>query len=364
LICQYVENRTVSHIPTSATGTVSADGSPLNTDTTQQNPARTRGIHTLESNGSSDINVSDLELLHHFVTVTYLTMSNVPEEQLYWQNEMIKIGLQNTFLLRGILAFSALHLCYLNPTQSIKYLVTASTHQDTSLAQFREALSTISLSKFDPILAYSCILPLSSLASTASSRLRNQVQEQDTLSAFLDSIQLLRGVNLILLPWSDMFSTSRLMPLLTVAVQHLPQASTYPGMESLDRLQTACSTFCTSTSTSAHLGMTMTFTKAISQLRTTFARFFKAASREQFIIGIILLWILDVSDDFIQLLSKRHPSSLAILAHFAALLHQENHVWWLESLGSSLITDISMGLDNEWDEVLKWPKSVIQLNKY
>ena len=45
------------------------------------------------------------------------------------------------------------------------------------------------------------------------------------LSAFLNCVQLLRGVNLILLPWWEMYSSSRLMPLLQIAVQDLPEAT-------------------------------------------------------------------------------------------------------------------------------------------
>lgn len=309
-----------------------------------------------------DINTSDLELLHHFTTVTYLTISNVPEEQKLWQTTIINVGLQHTFLLRGILALSALHLFYLKPSPSaISYIVKASTHQNIALSQFRSALSSINAQTFDAMLAFSCVLPIHSMAITASSTFRVQSgfeeeHEHDNLSAFLKSAQLIRSVNELLLPSLDVFKDSTILPLLQVTRQQLSEAHTYPGIDSLNTLETACATFSTSPSPLIHQARVGFFRTAIALLRTTFARTVNRASTERFMVGIILIWTILVSDEYMVLLNERHPSAMAILAHYAVLLHRHDDVWWLEGLGKSLIEIISGALGDEWANVMRWPR--------
>jgi hypothetical protein len=288
-------------------------------------------------------------------------MSNVPDEQRLWQSTMVKIGFRHPFLLRGILAFSALHLSYLHPAQSLSYLVSASAHQEVAITQFRKTLTSVCPSNFDPILAFSCLLPLHSLANTTTSRLRRHSSEQDTLSSFLESVRLLRGINVFVPSLSKIPSSSTIVRLAQVALRNLPEALTFPGIESLNRLQNVCLALPTSTSISSQRTSTTIFTEAVSQLNLTFSKLATKTAREHFTIGITLLWVYEISDDFITLLTNYHSMALAILAHFATLLYQQNHVWWLEGLGSTLIAAISAHLGKEWREVLAWPRKVANL---
>lgn len=285
-------------------------------------------------------------------------MSNVPDEQLLWQTTLVKIGFKYPFLLRGLFAFSALHLSYLNPVDSIGHLVIASTHEDMAIAQFREILTSVGPWNFDPILAYSCLLPLHSFANTTTSRLRRHISDQETLSSFLDSVKLLRGINIFLPSWSQIPPSSSIIRLAQVALQPLPEALIFPELEALARLQNVCSALSTSASP-INPPATITFcTEAISKLRATSARHATKTALEQYTIGIVLLWIYEIPDDFYALLVEHHPMALAILAHFSTLLHHQNHIWWLEGLGSSLIAAISSLLGDEWAGVMAWPKKI------
>lgn len=291
-------------------------------------------------------------------------MSNVPEEQRSWQTTIVSVGLRHKFLLRGILALSALHLSYLRPKpEAISYIVKASTHQDIALAQFRAALGSIDSFNFDAMLAFSFLLPIHSLAVAASSTPHSDALEQDHLLTFLKSIQLFRSVNSLMLPSLNIFPESTLLPLLQVTTQNISEAPIYPGMESLDLLETACSIFCNSPSASTQAARKSIYATAIAQLRTTFAKIEQVdvKSTRHFIIGIILIWTITVTDEYMKLLDERHASAMAILAHFAVLLHGHDNIWWLEGLGSSLVEFISADLGHEWRDVMSWPRMVIGL---
>ncbi len=309
-----------------------------------------------------DLNTSDLELLHHFTTVTYKSMSNVPSEQNLWQTTIIKIGLSNLFLLRGLLALSALHIAYLIPVRSLHYLIKASAHQDIALAHFRQELSSINNANFDALLAYSCLLPIQAFAIAASSNFQTHIlsQEPDQLSAFIKSIHLLRSVNKILLPSLTEYTTSNILPLLAITNQHQAEASVFPGMESLEGLETKCTNYTNLITSYGKQTRADIYRAAIAELRKTFGKAAHEDSKKMFRVGIILIWTILVSDEYITLLDERDQSAMAILAYFAALLQApgREEVWWLEGIGSSLIRIINRELGKEWEEIMRWPNMV------
>ncbi len=316
------------------------------------------------SSTQQDLNTSDLELLHHFSTVTFKTMSNVPSEQHQWQTTIVKIGLSNLFLLRGLLALSALHLAYLIPARSLHYLIKAATHQDIALSQFRQELSSINNVNFDALLAYSCLLPIQGIAIAASSSFQTHIlsQEPDQLSAFIKSVHLLRSVNKILLPSVSEYPTSNLLPLLQITNQPQSEASVFPGMEFFEDLEAKCTNYTNLISSLGSQTHANIYRSTISQLKTTFAKVSHENSKEKFRVGIILIWTILVSDEYISLLDERDKSAMAILAYFAALLQDPDceDVWWLEGVGSSLIRTINRELGKEWEEVMRWPNMVAE----
>jgi hypothetical protein len=319
--------------------------------------------------GNDELEVSDLELMHFFSTVTYATMSNVPLEQRLWQTTIINIGLQHNFLLRGLLAHSAVHLSYLkSPPDSISYLIKASSHQDIALSQFRKALDTIDASTFDAVLAFSCLLPIHSIALAACSTTRPQIaqHEQDNLTEFLKAVRLFRSVNKLLLPSLSIFTTSTILPLLQITTQQLFEADTYPGQHSLNLLQDACCSRHASptpppVSGSMHPSSpdrNTTFCETINELRLTFSRIAHPSSAERFTLGIVLIWTIVIPEGYMGLIDNRDPGAMAVLAHFAAVLCRYQGIWWLSGLGSSMVGIIAGQLGEEWRGVMEWPRHV------
>lgn len=313
-----------------------------------------------------NINTSDLELLHHFSTSTYLTVSNIPSEQEIWKTKLVRIGFRHKFLLRGILALSALHLGHLahleSSADSVDYMVKAAMHQNTGLAEFRKTLETIDASKIDAIPAFSCLVPMHSIVIAAGAAYRPANPGQDILPSFFDSLSLFRSINSLLLPWLDVYTTSTVSPLLQVITQKPPDPpSTFLGMDSLRRLAIACTAFSTSTMIFEGQIQRDIFSSAIELLRLTFAITVDATSTNHFTIRAMLSWAITVSDEYFLQLNRGHPSALAVLAHWAVLLHRHDGVWWLHGLGFALVEKISAELGEEWAEVVRWPREAVGL---
>jgi hypothetical protein len=66
-----------------------------------------------------------------------------------------------------------------------------------------------------------------------------------------------------------------------------------------------------------------------------------------------------VPQKFTDLLSQRRPEALAIMGHWALLLHHTRALWHVGDSGSHLLKSISQYLGQSWEHWLTWPLSVL-----
>lgn len=77
-------------------------------------------------------------------------------------------------------------------------------------------------------------------------------------------------------------------------------------------------------------------------------------------IGLVNAWPILVSAGFTDLLLKRVPEALVILAHYAVLLHTHRGVWVVADSGRLLVEFITEYLGMYWKHWLAWPNSVLE----
>ncbi|KAH6650368.1 hypothetical protein F5144DRAFT_479163, partial [Chaetomium tenue] len=66
-----------------------------------------------------------------------------------------------------------------------------------------------------------------------------------------------------------------------------------------------------------------------------------------------------VPQKFTDLLSQRSPEAIAIMGHWALLLHYTRSLWHVADSGSHLLKSIAGHLGQSWSHWLSWPLSVI-----
>ena len=76
-------------------------------------------------------------------------------------------------------------------------------------------------------------------------------------------------------------------------------------------------------------------------------------------ISSIFAWPILAPSEYTDLLMQRRPEALAILAHYAVLLHHHRNVWIFGNGGRSLIESISKYLGAYWTKWLSLPISVL-----
>jgi hypothetical protein len=67
------------------------------------------------NNSTTELNLGDLELLQNWTMAAYIGFGEKPDNEKVWQDEIPRKGITHPFLMRGILAVSALHLSRTRP---------------------------------------------------------------------------------------------------------------------------------------------------------------------------------------------------------------------------------------------------------
>jgi hypothetical protein len=64
----------------------------------------------------------ELELLHNFTTKTYTTLTADSSVWEFWRDDVVQLGLTCDYIMRAVLAVSALHLAYHRPDRRDFYV--------------------------------------------------------------------------------------------------------------------------------------------------------------------------------------------------------------------------------------------------
>lgn len=295
--------------------------------------------------------MSDLELLHHYTTATYKTLPSgaSPDQHELWQIQVVQLGFQHEFLLRGILAVSALHLLYLYPNRQHSLALRASAHQSIALAAFQEALNRVDTSNCIAIFAFSCIIVVLAFATPRSPE--SAGFQKDIFNWF----HMIRGCNSVLQTQWETVSRSFLAPLLKRGMIHETTAShTIRDSHRVTDLLRLCSTERLAQDREA----ANAYALAIHELLNTYTQVSILMERKQDFVPVIFVWPIAIPQPYLVLLRDRQPEAMVILAYYSALLQRVDDQWFMRGWARYLVTQIDAAVGEEWQAWLAWPKEV------
>lgn len=301
-----------------------------------------------------DLQMEDLELLHHFTTQTCFTLSDRPASHEIWRVDAPQVAFQHDFFMRGILAISALHLALLRPKQHDHFTQVAVKQQDAALSSFRPLMSSISETNCDAFFGLSSLIVVYGFESPKAS---------DSLGMFSytgqDSdewLPLIRGVNSIIQTVWPWIKRGRLSGLLHDHQQESPQADLPPVLkDQLSHLETMVE------NASEGQEAINAYKAAVGLLRMFFIRINNRPDYECE-VSIAFLWPVMVPQEYISLVNLRKPQALVILAHYCIILHHLNDYWWMRGWAMHIIKTIQHELDDEWRPWTSWVNQVITVD--
>jgi hypothetical protein len=295
--------------------------------------------------GAHELPMRDLALMHQWSVATcYGFGDRFADDMDPWRDEIPIMALQFPFLMRGILALSALHLAKntLDRRTRIRHLRTAAYHQDLAIPEYRSTLLDVTKENVVAVMAFSGILTIYSLAAP---------KDPDRLFAEgpPEWIFLHRGVGDIPTHWQSWLEN-------TFVDRQTHRRRLQPVNPSLnpEDYRLHCLEALIASLPIEDANEVPAYESALYWLRQAYAHTYNPES----MLGgkyALLFWIERVPQGYIDLLSLQRPCAMVLLANAAVLMKRASHFWYMEGFAEHTISEAKQMMGLEYLPWIDWP---------
>ncbi|KAG4430716.1 hypothetical protein IFR05_013804 [Cadophora sp. M221] len=266
-----------------------------------------------------------------------------------WRVNVPQVGFSYDFVMRGILALSALHMAHYKPEKREFYISQAMLQHQTGLRVATEVLASVTQENCTGVYAFSALTIFFTLASPRKPGDLLLVGE----NGMADWLFLVKGTSFIVNNYEEFLREGLLGPMFisgaraaALRTQYLDEKSSQddPLIE-LSGLVAQNST--DEANKHVYLG-------AIETLRKSYA-FYNRPGPAGYETGDVFIWIFEVTEEFLQLLRGHTQESLTIFAYFCVVLKRLDSHWWMQGWSTHLISKIWNLLDEEHRLWIRWP---------
>ena len=304
---------------------------------------------------TTDLDIKDLQLLHHYTTVLAYDLANqkTGDAVALWQIYAVKLGFKHDFLLRGLLAVSALHQSYLYPLLKPEFDLQASTHQSLAIQSFQETLPHVNETNCHALFAFSCVIIVLSFASSA------REQASDFQTDVLHWLYLLRGCNEVLKLYRETLRASFLKPLLDEL--HYAENHSAHNIEDVDKIMELFP-LCSAENLGGDKERSQACHLAIHALLSTFVQASLLRQRGEGTVLASFVWSVNLPPSFLDMLQSQQPEALVILAHYCVLIYwgEIQDTWFLTGWARYMIDTIKELTPADYHKHFSWPDSIIK----
>ncbi|KAJ5601791.1 hypothetical protein N7510_011325 [Penicillium lagena] len=323
------------------------------------NEAKISGKHNRRIRERYNLDPIDVKILDHYFSSSYKSFVTNETTETIWLDVVPDLAYNNPFLLRGILACTALHMAYLNRPQRQTYTLRACAHQDAALPEFRYAINHPDEKNCDAIMSFAYLLIIYSFA-TDSENTTNSFLIVDETHENADKPELIlpqwlhfirAGCSMLCDVWDRIQSG----PASALASAWEEQFDV--GNDNLPYLDYFVSLVPSDGSWSDE--STKIYKSAAHALATSFAYIERAKSKANVNMwNVLAVWPMRVEVAFISLLSERHPGALILLAYYCVILKDMEDCWYFEGRPVKLLASIADVLDARWCPYIQEPINV------
>ncbi|TVY92470.1 Sterol uptake control protein [Lachnellula willkommii] len=326
------------HVNTPSSGTFQGSGSEV-----------TRFNSPSVQNEPMGMNMLDLELLHNFSTSTSLTLHTNPALKTMWKVNVPKVGFSYDFVMRGILAVSALHIAHFTPEKRDYFVAQALIQHQSGLRVATSMLSNITDENCSAVYIFSALTLFFAIATPRKPGDFLIVGE----TGVVDWLILIKGCISIAAtgqeilskgPFGLMFRAEERKERLREELAADFHGEADPLRELRDHINN--SQF---SEQDYH-----TYHAAIEELRKIYALIYKQ-SYADYEPGDLFTWLFHLSPQFLDKFQAHSQESLAIFAYFCVLLKRANECWWLDGCGIHFLAQTYDLLDEDHRLWIRWP---------
>ena len=290
--------------------------------------------------------IDALRLIHHFTISTCKSISDADNTITSWRDNVPQLAFEHDFLLSCVLAVTCLHLAILHPSDA--YRNAALYYHTEALARFRLHLSSITPKNLSSVFAFACLMPLFSFGIYCT-----PLRRLDTLSGILEIFNLMKFIAALVKSSARMLHPKQ-FPQVGVPEVNNP-ATTFP--EEIEASLTQLSDWNnTITSDEALRG---TYGAAIDLMRTSFLIAHEQPGKKM----AVMPFPIQCPVEYVDKLMAKDPLALAILAHYAVIVHwlRGEHIW-MRGWGKDIVDAVkeNVGDQKEWLDCIEWPMGQVQ----
>lgn len=286
------------------------------------------------------LDLTRLELIHQYTSVTYASFSNHPEWNLVWRDKIPQL-FTSPYVLHATLAISALHLSFLNKERSVHYQDLANSYYHDASVSLRNAIPSVTKQDPNALFVASVFIAIYVFACPT-------VVRHDDDPRALTWFPVLRGIPAVTRGVKDVLR--ELAPAVSAQALRPPaRASTLPPLpENLDRLYDGIED-PEERAIYIHATATLKYSWELHRI----------ASNE-FWLGAAFIWPAKMDDGFVHLMVERRPPALVLLAYYNAMFSMLGGVWWIGSRAKEELAVIERILDKDWArEWLPWVRGLV-----
>ncbi|KAK3303031.1 uncharacterized protein B0T15DRAFT_261738 [Chaetomium strumarium] len=376
--CPFLRGRSAAatNPRTSSTANSHSSASPANP------PSPYAGAVSEAEGGGEQLPLLELELLHNFTTKTYSTLTADASLWEFWRDDVVQLGLTCDYIMRAVLAVSALHLAYHRPDRRNFYTesgillhqkaarsamrVMAAEHEidkDTAASLFIFSMLTIFFALASP--RRSNPDGTFFIGSSSSSSLSSSSNSE--LGRFPDWAFLVSGGKSIMDVLGERGLDTVAAPFLHYgrARWHAHRAKLHEHSSNEPLLAPLRARIFATTTTGGgrraagadeeSTELLHTYAHALDELELALVVSRDPATPRDVLDAMVWLW--EVSDSLVPLLRGTEPrqEAVAIFAHFCVLLKQHEAHWWLQGWGEHVMVRALEVLDEEHKGWIEWP---------
>ncbi|KAI0465646.1 hypothetical protein F4859DRAFT_375621 [Xylaria cf. heliscus] len=288
--------------------------------------------------------ITDLELMHHWSTVTCFTLPRGEELSHIWQVECVRLALTDEPFMHQILAISAFHMAYLQPSHRRLYLMLASQHHGDALQGLREKFThEVTPESSSSTFAAAALLVIGAFATFAVSN-ENEENSSPGLQDMLDMFGLLRGMNVVLETWTHTIHQGRFADLF----------ADYESSRPMIFLEAICEKLRNMKENTENDEQTSVISREITNFIDSIKQSIRSALSPE--IRLVMLWPINAHPDFLLLLQQRDTKAMALLAYYCAILHEtQSYAWYCTRWGVNVAKDIKCQTGSSETEAMAWP---------
>ncbi|KAK3307725.1 uncharacterized protein B0T15DRAFT_522384 [Chaetomium strumarium] len=292
------------------------------------------------------LNMTDLELLHHYTTATYRTLVESPTVREFYRKTVVQVGLSCDYIMRAILAVSSLHLAHHRPQGRDHYQAVAIAHHQAASQAAMPLISDATPENAQMLFLFSVLTTYYSLGWP---RKPGDVLPRAN-SGFPDWVYLVRGTKGFI-DLAGVPSEGPLAPLFAHSISRFmlregPEAADSSAHPALAHLAEAFA------QRPLEPGLRQIYGTALQELKKSFGQ--AQACAPQYEMTDAFTWLFLIAEDLLPLLRTPTQEAVAIFAFFCVLLKKLEGHWWMQDWGRHLIAHAYGLLDEEGRLLVRW----------